>query len=222
MRYRTYIGWMPKREYNKIKSMSSEQLKDFYKIEIEEDGYWYKGVYEYGNELHEFGKYTDFNPPKKSLKPFFKNKEIMMRYEEYDFYIITPEFLEYIIETYKKKVCDYYNDMMNPFFGGDLNEKQYKDEPTEFLNSAKMDYNFPNTNYSFDFSKITQKEQNSIWKMIDHVRGMRSEWVNLTPYNLKEGEEVSNSWKYEYAIFELVRIYKSFDWKRKVMIYYGY
>ena len=37
MGYRTYIGSMPKREYNKIKSMSREQLIEHYKLEVEED-----------------------------------------------------------------------------------------------------------------------------------------------------------------------------------------
>lgn len=58
--------------------------------------------------------------------------------------------------------------------------------------------------------------------MIEHIRSMRTEWTCLTPYNLKNGDNITTSWKYEYAIFELVRIYKSFDWKRNVMIYYGY
>ena len=51
---------------------------------------------------------------------------------------------------------------------------------------------------------------------------MRIEWTRLTPFNLEDGEEITTSWKYEYGIFELVRIYKSFDWKKNVMIYYGY
>ena len=79
---------MPKREYNKIKSMTEQQLVEFYSIEVDEKNRWYKGVYEYGKKLYEFGKYTDFNPPKKSLKPFFKNKELMDKHyhkSEYHF-----------------------------------------------------------------------------------------------------------------------------------------
>lgn len=45
----------------------------------------------------------------------------------------------------------------------------------------------------------------------------------LVPFNLDDGkDEVTSSWKYEYSIFELVRIYKSFDWENNVMIHYGY
>jgi hypothetical protein len=206
---------MPKKEYNKIKSMTEQQLIEFYNIEKEEGGYWYKGVYEYGLNLYEFGKYTDFKPPKKSLKPFFKNKELMEIYNEHDFYIVTKDFLEYVIENYKKRITDYYNDMMFPFFGE-------KDNPTNFLNSIKRDC-YPDNNITFDFTKITQEEQNALFKIFEHVRSMRTEWTCLTPFNLKNGsDEITTSWMYEYSIFELVRIYKSFDWKTNVMIYYGY
>jgi hypothetical protein len=226
MGYRTYVASMPKREYNKIKSMTKDQLIEHYKIEREdyeiEEGYIGMGVYDFGKELYEFGKYTDFEPPKGSLKTFFKNKELNKYYtDEHDFNIVTPEFLAYIIDSYKKIVTDYYNDMVNPFFGKKV-ERYDRDNPTDFLNSVKVEYNYPNNKYKFDFSLITQEEQNSLWKIIDHVRSMRTEWTAITPYDLSRGDEVTTSWKYEYVIFELVRIYKTFDWKKNVMIYYGY
>jgi hypothetical protein len=226
MGYRTYVASMPKREYNKIKSMTKDQLIEHYKIEREdyeiEEGYIGMGVYDFGKELYEFGKYTDFEPPKGSLKTFFKNKELNKYYtDEHDFNIVTPEFLAYIIDSYKKIVTDYYNDMMNPFFGKKV-ERYDRDNPTDFLNSVNVEYNYPNNKYKFDFSLITQEEQNSLWKIIDHVRSMRTEWTAITPYDLSRGDEVTTSWKYEYVIFELVRIYKTFDWKKNVMIYYGY
>lgn len=43
MGYRTYIGSMPKREYNKIKSMTKDQLIEHYKVKRDdyeiEEGY---------------------------------------------------------------------------------------------------------------------------------------------------------------------------------------
>jgi hypothetical protein len=227
MGYRTYIAEMPKREYNKIKSMNQEELIQHYKIDvaadddIDDEGYWYKGVYQYGKDLYEFGKYTDFNPPKKSLKPFFKNKELMERYAENDFYVVTPEFLEYIIEMYTNRVKNYYNEMMIPFLGT-RDELFDREKPSEFLNSIKIEYSYPKNKYEFDFTKITQEEQNALFDIIEHVRSFRTEWTLLTPYNLKNGDAVSTSWKYEYAIFELVKIYKTFDWKRKVMLFIGW
>lgn len=223
MGYRTYIGSMPKRDYNKIKSMSIEQLIEHYKLEVDEDkNYLGMSVYDFGKTLYEFGKYTDFDPPKKSLQTFFKNKELNKYFtEEHDFNIVTKEFLEYIIESYKKRISDYYNDMMNPFFGSKDNLMD-REKPCNFLNSIKTDYGYPTDNITFDFSIITQEEQNALFKIIEHVKSMRTEWTCLTPFNLERGDGIIESWKYEYGVFELVRIYKSFDWKRNVMIYYGY
>lgn len=221
MGYRTYIASMPKREYNKIKSMTKEQLIEHYKLEVElDENYIGMSVFDFGEKLYEFGKYTDFNPPKKSMQTFFKKKDLNNYFteeEDDDFNIVTKEFLEYIIETYKKRISNYYDDMVNPFFGV---KNGFSD--SEFLDSIKIDYKYPENDITFDFEKITQEQQNALFKIIKHVRDMRTEWAQLTPYNLKKGDEVTTSWKYEYAIFELVRIYKSFDWKRNVMIYYGY
>lgn len=156
MGYRTYIASMPKREYNKIKSFTREQLIEHYKLDVSEDNsYIGMGVYDFGQRLYEFGKYTDFKPPKKSLKTFFKNKELNKCFtEESDFNIVTKDFLAYIIESDKKRITDYYNEMIEPFFG--IKEEVYsREKPCDFLNSIKTDYNFPNNNYTFDFSKIT-------------------------------------------------------------------
>lgn len=212
---------MPKREYNKIKSMTAEQMYGFYGLEKEDDGSDpYRGVYDFGTELHGFGKYVDFEPPKKSMKNFFKKKDLQERYEEYDFYVVTPEFLEYIIELYTEKVRSFYKVMLDPFFDG-------KTTPSEFLNSIKTEYGYPENKYTFDFTKITDAQQTGLFNLIEHVKSMGVEWgvksfLEMKPYDLTRGDEVTNSWKYEYTIFDLVRIYKTFDWKKNVMIYYGY
>lgn len=42
-----------------------------------------------------------------------------------------------------------------------------------------------------------------------YTRSLLNEWENFPPYNLLKGEEVTSSAKYEYIIFELVRLYKT-------------
>lgn len=227
MGYRNYIGSMPRREYNKIKSMTKSQLYQFYKdsehLRGETEDNFYMGVYKYGKELYNFGKSVEFQPPKKSMKPFFKKKELKEFYDEYEFYVVTPEFLAYIIESYTNRVKAYYSEMLNPFFPDEENKRKC----SEFLNSMKTEYGAGKNKSTFDFSKITQDEQNALFDIIEHVRSFGMEWgvksfLDMLPYDLSRGEEVTTSWKYEYGIFELVRIYKSFDWKKNVMIYYGY
>lgn len=91
-----------------------------------------------------------------------------------------------------------------------------------FLNSVKTRYNYPDNHHTFDFSLITDDEQTALFGILEHIRSMRLEWTQLKPYNLIEGDAVTKSLKYEYAIFELVKIYKAFDWKKNVMVFYGY
>lgn len=48
-------------------------------------------------------------------------------------------------------------------------------------------------------------------------------WEKFKPYNLDIGvDKIVETTRYEYAIFELVRIYKTFDWENDVMVFYGY
>jgi hypothetical protein len=224
MSYRTYIAEMPKREYNKIKSMNGKELIDFYNIEIEEDGSWFRSVYEFGKELCCLGTPFHFDPPNKLMKKFFKNKELQEMYDEdHDFYIVTKEFLAYIIDTYKTNVINCYDEMMKPFFSS--KERGFREKPSEFFKSfTRTDYFLPGGDqFACDFSKITQEEINALFKMINHIKNFESEWTYLTPFDLDDGTlKITSSWKYEYEIFDLVRIYKSFDWKKNVMIYYGH
>lgn len=214
MGYRNYIGVMPKEKYNKIKSMNRLDVLEEYNAK--EDGYI--GVYDFGKELYNFGKYVEFSPPKECISEFFLNNETQTSFaDQCELNIVTKEFLRYIISYYTDIIKAYYNKMVIPFFGSYDREK-----PTSFLNSIKSEIKDNGDRiYKCDFSLITDVEQQAILDMIQHIRSMRMEW-NLTPYNLNEGDEVTHSWKYEYSIFELVRIYKQFDWENNVMIYYGY
>ena len=38
----------------------------------------------------------------------------------------------------------------------------------------------------------------------------------------KEHEQLVNSWLYEHTYFELARIYKTFDWNNKSMLFMGW
>jgi hypothetical protein len=108
---------------------------------------------------------------------------------------------------------------MIPFIG----DKKY-DEKCIFLDSVEKTYEMSKDKYIFDFSKITEEQQTCLYEIIEHVNQMRHEWKNndYPPFKLRSGDEVTTSWKYEYIIFELVRLYKTFDWKKNVLVYYGY
>ena len=45
----------------------------------------------------------------------------------------------------------------------------------------------------------------------------------ITPYNLRENsKDIVNVMITEYEIFEMVRIYKSIDWEKDVVVFYGW
>lgn len=60
-------------------------------------------------------------------------------------------------------------------------------------------------------------------RLARHVDDMLIEWERLCPVDLNlEHEHISNSWLYEYQIFELVRLYKTIDWENKCLLFYGW
>lgn len=227
MGYRTYINSIPTEFYEKVKVMTRKELHILVNgddEEVDEDDY-YVGLYDLGKELHGFGKYVEFGD-EKFYSPFFTNEETQKYYlEDHDCWKVEKEFLAHVIDHYSEIVRGIYRDMITPFWG------ENGRKPDEFLNKieSKVDYDSDNfkTNHTIDFTDITQDQQNAIKAMIDHTRSMGSEWGltfmdKMRPYELDKREEITSSWKYEYAIFELVRIYKEFDWENNVMYYHGY
>ena len=200
MGYRNYIASIPRKEYDKIKNFNKEELYK-YKNEPLDDDMGYVGVYDIAQTtLYGLGKYVD-SFPKRLFKPVFLNKELQKDFtEEHDFYLVGKKFLEAVADLYSNKVKDYYNKMLEPILTDDKYPR-LKD-PKEY-------------------------DIEDVLKMAEHIKSMAFEWgcspfSDKPPYNLKNGDAVTTSSKYEYAQFELVRLYKTFDWKNNVLIYYGY
>ncbi len=59
-----------------------------------------------------------------------------------------------------------------------------------------------------------------------HVENQLMEWKNkfgFLPVNTdSSNKRINNSWLFEYAIFELVRIYKTFDWENDTLVLLGW
>lgn len=71
------------------------------------------------------------------------------------------------------------------------------------------------------YSKLSFEER---WK--HHIEGQIMEWDNnfgIYPINIDLSKErINDSWLYEYAIFELVRQYKIFDWEHNALVLIGW
>ena len=59
-----------------------------------------------------------------------------------------------------------------------------------------------------------------------HIESQLEEWnneFNIYPIDLNlNRESITGSWLYEYAIFELVRVYKTFNWENDVLVLLGW
>ena len=215
MGYRTYIGSLPKEEHEKIKGMGLKELfahmGEEWSDDREERGYISTSDIA-ANELHELGKYVDqFDPS--LFSPVFEKEETQGYFsEEQDFHLVGKEFLEAVINMYRDNVRRNYKNILESLY----------DETGKPKAPFLRDINSPIMN---------KAEIHGIHDALQQVKSMASEWGIATwgqmddgdvPYRLDRGDEITNSWKYEYVIFELVRIYKSFDWENNIMIYHGH
>jgi len=200
MGYRTYIGKIPKTEWEKITDLSLDDLYKLKGVDREDD---YLSMTEICEELYEFGKYTEFDN-EKFYTPFFRNKETQEYYSsDHDFHIVGKDFFEHVINHYTEKIRDNYRKMLEPFW----NEVTGRFDPMNKLDTPE--------------GKIASLD------CLNHLHSNAIEWGVMsffeggTPFTLK-GDVITNSWKYEYSIFELVRVYKTFDWENDYLIYYGW
>lgn len=142
-----------------------------------------------------------------------------------------------VVELYELgKYCDYdYKEFLGEFFTDKDTNYLFHNEDTEFylvkdkqfLANIIHDYNQKVMEYyekmlkNYDRQNISNLTQSEIFEGFEHLRSMYFEWMHNFVYDLEVPDKITSSWKYEYAIFELIRIYKSFDWENDVMIYYG-
>lgn len=211
MGHRNYLSVVPKKTYNKIKNLSVEEFKEYYNFNGD-DFFADRSLFSF--DIYNLGD-TDFIPNKKLIKKFFKKNELNEFFDNSDmeFKLTSPEIIKDIIVFYEDKIKNYYNKMVMPFIEND-----------ELLRTVKTVYSWKvdGDKHYIDLTKLTDEQHIQLYQIIQHVKGFRSEWVNMKPYNLSdETTTISTSWKYEYAIFELVKIYKTFDWKRHYLIYRG-
>ena len=71
----------------------------------------------------------------------------------------------------------------------------------------------------------TENKEKPLEELVAIQESRRREWSTefCLPYSLDlEKPEVVSSWQREYVLFELVRIYKTFDWEKDLLVYYGW
>jgi len=192
MGYRHYIGTLSKKRREQIKTLSVSELIEWGKQNnVGENDY--VASYHLANEIYEMGKYVDDKYLEPYRSPVFTNKDTDEYFQEdHDFYIISKEGLAAIIQDYHSKIALMFNNMM----------REYKGEIT------------PEEKILLECHETTSIEC--------YLRDKVTVWDNefaIKPYDLKDkSNNIVSSWKYEYAIFELVKIYKSIDWEKEYCV----
>lgn len=153
-------------------------------------------LYNIGRSFFELGsEYDNTEGIQKNSKPLFKDKYLSERYEHYEPFIAGKEALLNVINHQVDIIVKYYENMLHETDKEHLLEK-------------------------FD---ETSKEK--VYEQ--HLKSMYSEWKNrsnkIWAIDLSEGSPViTTSWKYEYSIFELVRLYKTTDWNKYGLLFMGW
>lgn len=210
MGYRHYLYKIDKEIVKDIQGKTFDELWDKYTSEEE------KAFQEMMRERHGEEKYLDIDFFKQEQifefgklyfedtaeriyetgRPLFDNKDIQEYFADYQPYIVTKEALKIAIEIYEQKIINYYKGLFE------------KDE--------KLCEPF----FRIPFDKIDKSIQE---KCVEHCRNQLSEWLRGFAINKSEKDEkLTNSWQYEYEIFELLRLYKTFDFNKYDLLFYGW
>ena len=149
--------------------------------------------YRLGEEIFEFGKgYENASELYKHGNLLFSTPLLNERYKEYGIIICDESAIKSAIEWQHNKIADYYEELL-------------REEPSDMYDTRPQ-----------------------IQRIISHLECQLNEWRNklipeLKPYELnKDKDRICRSWLYEYTIWDLVRIYKTFDWEKYDLVFMGW
>lgn len=205
MGYRHYLYAIPKKQVAEIQSCkTNEDWYNFaenygYKVDWDccDDGSGWVSPYKIGKELYELGKHSGIGFKLESERPsMFTSEELKKRYEDYGFALLTKDDFKAIIEAYRQKIVDWFESLLNP-------DKS-----------------------QITFNKLSQKERKHLeweYEIRDKLDYWSGKYFGILPIDLDETRErITGDCSYEYAIFELVRLYKVFDWENDDLVLVGW
>lgn len=205
MGYRHYLYAIPKKQVEEIQACKTNEdwckLAENYGYEVDwgccDDGSGWFSPYKIGKKLYELGKYSEIGCKLESERPsLFISDKLKERYSDYGFALLTKDDFKAVIEFYRQKVVDWLKSLLDP-------EKSQVTDPTIPKEERKR----------FEW-KYTIEDKLDRWS---------GKYFGISPINLdKDKEQITDAWSYEYAIFELVRLYKIFDWENNELVLVGW
>ena len=205
MGYRHYLYAVPKKQVAEIQACkTNEDWCNFaenygYKVDWDccDDGSGWFSPYKIGTELYELGKYSETGFKLESERPsLFTSKELKERYSDYGFALLTKEDFKAVIEAYRQKIINWLQSLLNP--------------EDDLIIPSKL-------------SKEERKHSTIEHEIQDKIDSWSGKYFGISPIDLDETRErITGDWSYEYAIFELVRLYKIFDWENDELVLVGW
>lgn len=200
MGYSHYLYVIPKEQVAEIQACKTvNDLTEFAKrhsYPYDEDDGWLS-IYKVGKELYDLGKYSEIGFKLESERPsVFTSDELKEEYSDYGFALLTKDDFKSIIEFYRQRIIAWFESLL------------------EIKDSSKFTAEYTKEQYQLEMLKGTIQNKIDIWS---------GKYCGITPIDLEpENEQINNSWLYEYAIFELVRLYKIFDWENDELVLVGW
>lgn len=205
MGYRHYLYAVPKKQVAEIQACKTNEdwcnfaEKNGYKVDRDccDDGSGWLSPYKIGTELYELGKYSEIGFKLESERPsLFTSEELKKRYSDDGFALLTKDDFKAIIEAYRQKIIAWLESLLNP-------------------NESRIDSN--------KLSKEERKHLEWEYEIKDKLDSWSGKYFGTLPIDLDESRErITGDWSYEYAIFELVRVYKVFDWENNDLVLVGW
>lgn len=241
MGYRIYLGSISKQKLKLIKNVTSKyELAKIIKGDSVDKDDCHCGPYDIVDEdLHSFGKYIEWTEDLRIQfsKQIFKDKVFNDDYD-YDFFIINKNGLKYIIEDYAKDLVTYYKkqDMLFQLYVILNKNNPSKEEIEKFYDLVyKLEKEFY-TDLMFSTYESIKENEHQLERfrdMVENEISMNFKWEisefgnardSIKCYNLDDNKpmNISSSWFKNKAIFNLVHIYKSFNFKKNELVIYGY
>lgn len=205
MGYRHYLYAVPKKQVEEIQACkTNKDWCDFadkygYKVDYSvcDDGSGCVFPYQVGKEIYELGKYSEIAFKLESERPsLFTSDELKERYFDDGFALLTKDDFKAVIEAYRQKVVNWLQ---------------------SFLSPDESQVTAPN------LSKEERKHLEWKYEIEDKLDKWSGKYFGISPIDLDESRErITGDWSYEYAIFELVRVYKAFDWENDDLVLVGW
>lgn len=205
MGYRHYLYAIPKKQVAEIQACKTNDdwcnLAERYGYKVDwdccDDGNGWFSPYKVGRELYELGKYSEIAFKLESERPsLFATEELKGKYSDYGFALLTKNDFKAVIEVYRQKIIDWFKSLL------------------EIKDSNKFTAEFTKEQYWLEMLKREVQDKLDSWS---------GKYFGISPIDLDESRErITSDWSYEYAIFELVRLYKVFDWKNDDLVLMGW